>query len=231
MKRNFVILGLIALGEVIYLLWLVQQLRIGEEHCLSILTLPILVLLALWKRTPEAGVFLVAAFLVQASAYALSAGMIFFEIILKWSYQWGIATFQVVFALLLIVSAIFILGQMAQKTLFTEKENKIKIWRLVIAVLLGMSMLFLPSIERPLWIHFDPRVLDNQVKVEKIYFSPDGQRLGVIAAGDKKIAANIWDVQKRTFTPINSSSGGAIGCLALSPNGRYVATGWGVLYA
>lgn len=100
----------------------------------------------------------------------------------------------------------------------TQPSSRIKN---TLAILLAVSLPFLPWAEQTAWNGFDPSVLDNKGKVLGLYFSQDGKKIGVKSA---EAAINIWDIETKTFTPVRFSRDEFP--KAFSPDGKYVAIGF-----
>ncbi|HWR44608.1 WD40 repeat domain-containing protein [Sporomusa sp.] len=237
MSRDPIGILLLKAGTFLYGVIVIYQIYAGIVHYLSVLALPVITALALWRPRIVGWIFLWVAFSFHFLYYALNfisllAMYIGIGFIMEWwpglklPFLGDNALIWLVKVLIFLAAAIFV-G--ANKQLFDTPDNQRPSHiRKACAILLAAILPFLPWIEQTAWNALDPRVLDNQTEIKGICFSPDGQKIGVINGGPDPI--NIWNVETKKFVSLRASHNEPTNSLAFSPDGKYVALGYGQAY-
>jgi WD40 repeat protein len=214
---------LLQIGSLLYSIVVIYRMITGQEYYRTALLFPVLMVLALWKPRREGGDFLRAAFVVQALQYVyrIIDGFYVLQLVFLFHYYfillWGFA------AIAFLVAALFISNN--QYLFGNEKEQQPKFsWKTGIAILLAISLPFLPRAEQMAWIKIDSQLMDNQVEIRGMQFSPDGKKLGIINDGAFS-TINLWDMETREFSVLQPLRKENVTSLALSSEGRYLAIG------
>ena len=222
MKLDWTELGALKAGTFLYGAVMLWQIVSGSDHHLAGLALPALTALALWRPRPVGWHFVRSAFFVYFLYYGF--GFIRFwrlmalgmkvNIVLQWG---GIAA-------LFLAAAVFV---DKRKPLFSaHSASPASRSQTIAATGLAVLLIFLPWLEQTAWNKFDSRVLDNQIDIRSISFSPDSKKLGVINYGWEGAWIHIWDIESKQFIPLNVFQY-ETSTLAFSPDGRFFAVGFG----
>jgi len=109
------------------------------------------------------------------------------------------------------------------KQLFQNgKEKNAILNRKNIAIILALSIPFLPFIEREMVPKLDYRVLDNQAEIHAIHFSPDGRQLIVINAGEP-FSMHFLDMESKAMKKLNLKYSAS--SADMSADNQYLAIG------
>lgn len=228
MSRDLIGLLLLKVGTLLYGVITIYRIYVGTEPYLSALVLPAIIVLILWRLRSEGWCFLLVTFFLQFLYYS-------FCFVMELEFQGNHFVNIGKNVLLRGGPVIYFFAAMIfinySKPLLVKHQHAQPIsWSKSAAlILLSMLFLFLPRIEQTIWTSFDPRILDNETEILDICFSPDGKKIGVINVGPTT-AINVWDVETKKFISLLRSHREPQNSLAFSPDGKYVALGYGKAY-
>lgn len=222
MKLDWKELEILKAGTILYGAVMLWQIVSGSDHHLAGLALPALTALALWRPRPVGWHFVRSAFFVYFLYYGFgcfrAAQLMVLGVKADIVLQWG------GIAALFLAAAVFV---NKRKPLFaTHSASPVSRSQTIAATGLAVLLIFLPWLEQTAWNKFDSRVLDNQIDIRSIRFSPDGKKLGVINYGGRGASIHIWDVESKQFIPQGVWREG-LSTLAFSPDGQFFAVGFG----
>jgi len=169
MSKDPLGLLLLKIGTLLYSAVIIYRINSGIDHFWSVVILPVITALILWRPRIEGWNFLQVAFSLHFLYYgfAFFRGLLWIRLKLaSWNIvmvEWGVA------AALFLSAAIFI---SRSRHLFDNCNVQTSRIKHVFAVMAAVGMLLLPWIEQAAWNAFDPRVLDNKTKILGIYFIP-----------------------------------------------------------
>ena len=239
MSKDAISLLMMRVGAFLYSIIVIYQIYAGIVRHWSVLALPVIVLLVLWRPRRIGWFFLWVAFLFYFFYYSLNfitviAVYIGVGFLMVWwpgvdlPFLGDNTLIWLVKILVFLAAAIFVgvnkhlfHNHSAQPPSFIQKAC---------VVLLAATLPFLPWLEQQAWNTFDPRVLDNQREIKSICFSPDGKTIGVINGGLGPHSINIWNVETKSFVSLPAYHNEKINSLHFSPDGKYAALGYGQAY-
>ena len=201
MKKEFLTIRSLQFFIVAYGMLTVYQLSVDTKNYFfagggtyyTDLLLPIMVLFYLHKRSLAGWYFL---------KLGLLAKWLFYVFVYKF-YLFSFYLFIVPVPLDIAGKLIFFLAGAIvvhkNKQLFQNEKEQNVLWnRKNIAIILALSIPFLPFIEREAVPKLDYRVMDNQAEINSIRFSPDGKKL--VVTNERKIPAlHVWNMETKSL--------------------------------
>ena len=219
MSKDYFGLLLLWGGTILYGLATCYSLFYGTEHYVTSLVLPLATIFFLWKRREESGIFLRVAFFTQFIYY--SCILLFIAgIAIPMRYyndeknMWFLGGLQVAFLAAWIFSS-------KRRELFSTEEEKDRGKKKLAVIVLAICIPIFPVIEhfaRPI---LDPQVINNKEAVRVLYFSQDGNWLGV----DNVYSVSLWDITKRESSRLMPSVHKSVNSMAIGSGLNYVAIG------